>query len=143
MLVASDVEILHAQRVVLDELPPRLHHVAEYLATEGFPAWSFSKGMGQRLTVQLVGDPFNLALLSFGTGLPYAIGWVEAIKLVLGHGDTLVGRLLAFDATEMSFREYKLRVDPTNEITWDNRDRITVAELDGLCAPEPLQAPDS
>ena len=34
-----------------------------------------------------------------------------------------------------------MRVDPTNEITYDNRDRIVVAELDGLCMPHPLQAP--
>ncbi|MDH3755020.1 MAG: molybdopterin-synthase adenylyltransferase MoeB [Acidimicrobiia bacterium] len=76
--------------------------------------------------------------------LPGIVGSVqalEAIKLILGHGDTLSGRLLTFDATELSFREFKLRIDPTNEITWENRDRIVVTELDGLCAPVPLAAP--
>ena len=34
-----------------------------------------------------------------------------------------------------------MRVDPTNEITYENRDRIVVAELDDLCMPHPLQAP--
>ncbi len=71
-------------------------------------------------------------------GIVGSIQALEAIKIILGHGDTLVGRLLAFDASEMSFREYKLRPDPNQPITWDNRDKIQVVELDGLCAPAPI-----
>ena len=71
-------------------------------------------------------------------GIVGSIQALEAIKLILGHGDTLVGRLLAFDASEMSFREYKLRPDPSQPITWENRDKIQVVELDGLCAPAPI-----
>ncbi len=70
--------------------------------------------------------------------LPGIVGSVqalEALKLILGVGDSLRGRLVAFDALEMSFREFKLRVDPSNEVTYDNRDRIEVGELDGLCMP--------
>lgn len=74
-------------------------------------------------------------------GIVGSIQALEAIKLILGLGDSLSGRLLTFDANEMSFREYKLNVDPTNEITWANRDRIVVSELDGACAPVPLAAP--
>ena len=36
----------------------------------------------------------------------------EAIKLVTGIGDTLLGRLLVFDALEMSWREVRVRKDP-------------------------------
>jgi molybdopterin/thiamine biosynthesis adenylyltransferase len=36
----------------------------------------------------------------------------EVIKLVLGIGDPLVGRLLLFDALSTSFMELKLRQDP-------------------------------
>jgi molybdopterin/thiamine biosynthesis adenylyltransferase len=36
----------------------------------------------------------------------------EVMKLVLGIGQTLVGRLLMFDALETSFMELKLRRDP-------------------------------
>ncbi len=78
--------------------------------------------------------------------LPGIIGTLQAIetvKLILGLGDSLVGRMLQYDSMEQSFREYKIRVDPTNEITYANRDRIVIAELDGLCAPQPLQAPAS
>jgi len=36
----------------------------------------------------------------------------EAVKLLLGIGDALVGRLLTYDALGMRFREVKLRRDP-------------------------------
>jgi len=36
----------------------------------------------------------------------------EAVKILLGIGDTLVGRLLTYDALGMRFREVKLRRDP-------------------------------
>ncbi len=66
---------------------------------------------------------------------------IETIKLLLDLGDPLIGRLLAYDSLEQSFREFKVRIDPENEITYANRDRIVVAELDDLCMPHPLQAP--
>ena len=68
-------------------------------------------------------------------GIVGSIQALEAIKLILGIGDGLSGRLIAFDALEMSFREFKLNVDPGNQITWENRDRIEIVELDGLCMP--------
>ncbi len=39
----------------------------------------------------------------------------EAIKLITGIGEPLVGRLLIFDALEMSWREVKVRKDPETE----------------------------
>ena len=36
----------------------------------------------------------------------------EAVKLVLGIGEPLIGRLLTYDALGMRFREVKLRRDP-------------------------------
>ena len=68
-------------------------------------------------------------------GIVGSIEALEAIKIILDLGDPLVGRLLTFDAQEMSFREYRLKKDPDNEVTWENRDRIEVVELDGLCMP--------
>jgi len=76
--------------------------------------------------------------------LPGIIGTlqaIEAIKLILDLGDPLVGRLLSYDSMEQTFREFKVQVDPTNEITYENRDRIQIAELEGMCAPLPLEAP--
>ncbi len=68
-------------------------------------------------------------------GIVGSIQALEAIKLILGLGDSLRGRLVAFDALEMSFREYKIPVDPANEVTYANRDRFDVVELDGQCLP--------
>ena len=74
-------------------------------------------------------------------GIVGSIQAIETIKLLLDLGDPLVGRLLAYDSLEQTFREFKVQVDPTNEITYENRDRIQIAELDGMCAPLPLEAP--
>ncbi|MDE0801919.1 MAG: molybdopterin-synthase adenylyltransferase MoeB [Acidimicrobiales bacterium] len=71
-------------------------------------------------------------------GIVGSLQAIEAIKLILDLGDPLTGRLLAYDSLEQSFREYKVRKDPANEITWENRDKIQVVELDGLCMPAPL-----
>jgi molybdopterin/thiamine biosynthesis adenylyltransferase/rhodanese-related sulfurtransferase len=74
-------------------------------------------------------------------GIVGSIQAIETIKLILGLGEPLVGRLLAYDSLEQSFREYKVQVDPTNEVTYANRDRIAIADLEGACAPLPLQPP--
>ena len=76
--------------------------------------------------------------------LPGIVGSVqalEAIKLLLGLGEGLSGRLVAFDALAMPFREYRLQRDPDQEVTWENRDRIRIAELDGLCMPQVSEPP--
>ena len=70
--------------------------------------------------------------------LPGIIGSIQAletIKVLLGLGEPLVGRILSVDTTEMEFRVFNLRRDPANVVTWENRDRIIVQDLDGLCAP--------
>lgn len=70
--------------------------------------------------------------------LPGIIGSIQAletIKVILELGDPLIGRILSVDTTEMSFRVFKLRPDPSNVVTYENRDRIEVRDLDGLCAP--------
>ena len=70
--------------------------------------------------------------------LPGIIGSIQAletIKVILGLGEPLIGRILSVDTTEMEFRVFNLRRDPSNPVTWDNRDRIQVRDLDGLCAP--------
>lgn len=74
-------------------------------------------------------------------GIVGSIQALEAIKMILGVGDVLRGRLLVFDALEMSFSEFALHPDPANVVTWDNRDQITVVPLVGMCAPAPLVAP--
>jgi len=54
--------------------------------------------------------------------LPGIVGTMqatEALKLILGLGDSLVGRLLHFDALKMKFREFNLRKDPDCPVCGD------------------------
>ena len=68
-------------------------------------------------------------------GIVGSIQALEVIKLLLNIGEGLSGRILSIDTTDMSFRTFKLRPDPNNWVTYDNRDKIEVRDLDGLCAP--------
>ena len=78
--------------------------------------------------------------------LPGIIGSIqamEAIKLILDIGDTLTGRLLAYDALEESFRTFKVNRDPECPACGDNAGEIVIAEYDELCMPHPKQPPAS
>ncbi len=78
--------------------------------------------------------------------LPGIIGSIqamEAIKLLLGIGDLLVGRLLAYDALEESFRTFKVNRDPECAACSIPKEQLVIAEYDGLCMPHPIQAPVS
>ncbi len=47
--------------------------------------------------------------------LPGVIGTIqanEALKILVGYGEPLIGRVLTFDAQATKFMEYKLRRDP-------------------------------
>jgi sulfur-carrier protein adenylyltransferase/sulfurtransferase len=70
--------------------------------------------------------------------LPGIIGSIqamEAIKIILGIGDTLQGRLLAYDALEESFRTFKVTRDPECPACGPNAGEIVIAEYDDLCMP--------
>jgi molybdopterin/thiamine biosynthesis adenylyltransferase/rhodanese-related sulfurtransferase len=68
-------------------------------------------------------------------GIVGSIQALEAIKVLLGLGDPLIGRILSIDTTEMEFRVFNLKPDPANRVTYANRDQIQIRDLDGLCAP--------
>jgi len=71
-------------------------------------------------------------------GIIGSIQAIEAIKLLLGRGDTLVGRLLVFDALRMKFRELKLRKNPECPICGLNptiKELIDYEEFCGLRGP--------
>jgi len=70
--------------------------------------------------------------------LPGIIGSIqamEAIKLVLGIGDSLSGRLLAYDSLEESFRTYKILRDPNCPACSIDPEDIVIAEYDEYCMP--------
>lgn len=77
--------------------------------------------------------------------LPGVIGLIqatEALKLLLGRGQTLKGRLLTYDALAMTFREYKLRRDPRCALCGDAPTIREPADLAWSChvAPRAGQA---
>ncbi|MGH9246357.1 MAG: molybdopterin-synthase adenylyltransferase MoeB [Acidimicrobiales bacterium] len=78
--------------------------------------------------------------------LPGIIGSIqalEAIKVILGLGDPLIGRLLAYDSLEQSFRTFKVNRDPNCPACSLAPEQIVIAEYDELCMPHPVQAPAS
>jgi hypothetical protein len=60
---------------------------------------------------------------------------LEAIKLLLGIGEPLIGRLLSFDALDESFRTFKVRRDPECPACGPDAGEIVIAEYDDLCMP--------
>ena len=69
--------------------------------------------------------------------LPGIIGVVqatEAIKLILGQGDPLIGRLLTYDSLRMTFRTLKLRRDPACPACGENPTIKEYIDYEGFCA---------
>ena len=72
--------------------------------------------------------------------LPGVIGTIqatEALKLILGAGSTLVGRLLLYDAWSMKFRELKLRRDPNCPICGDHPSIKGLIDYEEFCGVSP------
>ena len=74
-------------------------------------------------------------------GIVGSIQAVEAIKVLLGVGDTLQGRLLAYDALEQSFRTFKVRRDPACPACGPDAGELIIAEYDDLCMPHVVAPP--
>jgi molybdopterin/thiamine biosynthesis adenylyltransferase/rhodanese-related sulfurtransferase len=68
-------------------------------------------------------------------GIIGSIQAVEAIKMLLGIGEPLVGRLLAYDALAEEFRSFSYRRDPACPACGENAGEIVIAEYDQLCRP--------
>jgi len=66
-------------------------------------------------------------------GIVGSIQAMEAIKLILGAGDTLVGRLLLFDALQMKFREVKLRKNPDCPVCGEKRTITRLIDYQEFC----------
>ncbi len=77
--------------------------------------------------------------------LPGIIGALQAnevIKLIVGAGDPLIGRLVLFDALKLRFRELKLRKDPACPICSEHPTQTTLIDYDQFCGIEPAAAHD-
>src|SRR5271169_1676812 len=76
--------------------------------------------------------------------LPGVIGLIQAtetVKLILGIGQTLVGRLLLYDALGMKFRELKLRKNPECPICGDHRTITKLIDYQEFCGMPHQEAP--
>jgi adenylyltransferase/sulfurtransferase len=75
-------------------------------------------------------------------GLVGVIQATEVIKLILGKGEPLIGRLLLVDALTMRFRELKLRKNPDCPVCGTNPTVTELIDYNQFCgiAPEPAQA---
>ena len=62
-----------------------------------------------------------------------AVQGTEAVKLLMGIGDPLVGRLLIYDALEMSYREVKIRKDPECPICGKNPTITQLVDYEAFC----------
>lgn len=72
--------------------------------------------------------------------LPGLIGCIQAteiLKLALGQGTPLIGRLLLYHALDMSFRELKLRRDPQCPLCGDNPTIKTLIDYQQFCGVSP------
>jgi molybdopterin/thiamine biosynthesis adenylyltransferase/rhodanese-related sulfurtransferase len=68
--------------------------------------------------------------------LPGIIGMIqaiEAIKLILGAGEPLIGRLLHFDALKMKFREFNVRRDPQCPVCGDHATITAPIDYEQFC----------
>src|ERR1043165_5268788 len=57
----------------------------------------------------------------------------EAIKVLTGTGEPLVGRLMVFDALEMTWRDIKVRKDPNCAICGENATITELIDYDDFC----------
>ncbi|MBI3111797.1 MAG: molybdopterin-synthase adenylyltransferase MoeB [Ignavibacteriales bacterium] len=72
--------------------------------------------------------------------LPGIVGTIQAnetVKLLLGIGNPLVGRLMLFDALEMQFRELKLRKNPECPVCGNNPSITELIDYQAFCGVTP------
>ncbi|MEI6338346.1 MAG: molybdopterin-synthase adenylyltransferase MoeB [Verrucomicrobiota bacterium] len=75
--------------------------------------------------------------------LPGIIGVMQAIetvKLIVGIGESLIGRLVYFDALQMRFKEFKLRPDPKCPVCSKNPTITELIDYDQFCGIPQAQA---
>lgn len=68
--------------------------------------------------------------------LPGIVGVIqatEAIKLIVGTGTPLIGRLLTYDAQEMRFKEIRLRKDPGCALCGEHPTITDLMDYEAFC----------
>jgi adenylyltransferase/sulfurtransferase len=76
--------------------------------------------------------------------LPGLIGCIqatEAVKLLLGQGTPLIGRLLLYDALQMSFREFKVRRNPKCPVCGEHPTVTKLIDYEQFCGVRGQETP--
>jgi molybdopterin/thiamine biosynthesis adenylyltransferase/rhodanese-related sulfurtransferase len=76
--------------------------------------------------------------------LPGVIGAIQAtetIKLLLGSGETLIGRLLLYNALDMTFETVKLRKNPQCKVCGTNPEVTTLIDYNAFCGVPGVEHP--
>ncbi len=66
-------------------------------------------------------------------GIIGVIQAIEAIKLIVGIGEPLIGRLVSFDALKLKFREFKIRKDPNCPVCSENPTITELIDYEQFC----------
>jgi molybdopterin/thiamine biosynthesis adenylyltransferase/rhodanese-related sulfurtransferase len=66
-------------------------------------------------------------------GIIGVIQAIEAIKMIIGIGESLIGRLVSFDALKLRFKEFKIRKDPNCPICGDHPTIHELIDYDEFC----------
>src|SRR5580765_6222966 len=74
-------------------------------------------------------------------GLVGCIQATEAVKLILGRGEPLIGRLLLYDALAMRFQEFKVRRNPRCPICGDKPTITALIDYEQFCGIRGQEAP--
>jgi molybdopterin/thiamine biosynthesis adenylyltransferase/rhodanese-related sulfurtransferase len=74
-------------------------------------------------------------------GLVGCIQATEAVKLILGRGEPLIGRLLLYDALQMTFREFKVRRNPKCPACGERPTITALIDYEQFCGVRGQEAP--
>ena len=69
--------------------------------------------------------------------MPRSVGTIqatEAIKILLGQGEPLIGRLMQYDSLTMNVRTFKLPKDPECVVCGENPTITEYVDYEGFCA---------
>jgi molybdopterin/thiamine biosynthesis adenylyltransferase len=75
-------------------------------------------------------------------GIVGSIQALEALKILLDLGEPLVGKLMAYDSLEQSFRNFKVNRDPNCPACGPDA-KIVIADYDEYCMPHATLADGS
>ena len=89
----------------------------------------------------LVPSCAEAGVLGILPGLVGTIQATEAVKIILGVGQTLAGRFLIYDALRMRFRELTLRKDPDCPVCGTHPTVTALIDYEQFCGVAPSQAP--